>query len=122
MPIVFVHVWPAGKSFVRPIQLRDGKGFFAGSFGFERALLVQKNKKTRDVKIRSMFSLQCIVVPHDYFSMSFVNEGKRVIWTSRVSGTFIGLTSLDQLRPAKLVEQAVTGNLGVSWIRLLYLF
>ena len=29
------------------------------------------------------------------------------------------LTSLDQLRPAKRVKQAVTGNLGVSWIRLL---
>ena len=30
------------------------------------------------------------------------------------------ITSLDQLRPAKRVKQAVTGNLGVSWIRLLY--
>ena len=29
------------------------------------------------------------------------------------------ITSLDQLRPANLVEQAVTGYLGVSWIRLL---
>ena len=32
------------------------------------------------------------------------------------------ITSLDQLRPAKRVEQAVTGNLGVSWIRLLDAF